>query len=504
MADILKALGSGAAKGALAGALTSALFDRNKGVAGIASGALGGILPGAIAGGLGAMASGKPGSVGTDFAKAFTGSDHFRDYQHGSKTFVADNYALSPRQKFLFHVVFNLNTGEIPQLAKVFNGKQSTISLLVKSAQLPVYQVAVDELNQYNRKRLIQTKITYQPIQITFHDDGSDVTRSLWYNYFSYYYKDPSHGYNTGTRSNINARDLYDDRRNVSDWGFSGDSFVQGGPKPAFFKDITIYGFDKKKYASYVLVNPIITDWQSDNYDYSGSSDLISSTMTVRYETVKYYAGLVSDGAATGFGDPSHYDTTPSALSQGGTSANILGQGGLLHAGASIMSDLEDGSIGGLLRAAKTAGTAANTFKGKDFGSMLKSEGTGFLSDTLMETLKGNTTGSILNKQVSSLPGLGGFSFPTNLASDVNSTMSSLGSAKPVDLFTLGKTATAPTSATPVSAAPRSIGQPFTQKSVKDYTAADWAAAESRIAARTTRVPTLSAATLAASTGSSK
>jgi hypothetical protein len=52
-----------------------------------------------------------------------------------------------------------------------------------------------DVLNQYNRKRIVQKKIEYQPVQIEFHDDGGDLIRTLWYNYFSYYYKDPSQKY---------------------------------------------------------------------------------------------------------------------------------------------------------------------------------------------------------------------------------------------------------------------------------------------------------------------
>lgn len=389
------------------------------------------------------------GDFGNDFSKAFFGTDNLRDYTHGSKVFRSNNYALAPRQKFLFHVAFNLNTGEIPQLAKVFAGKQSTLSLLVKTAQLPTYQIDVEEMNQYNRKRMIQKKITYQPVQLTLHDDSSDLSRTLWYNYFSYYYKDPTHGYNTGDRNGFNARDIYNDKRVVNDWGFTGDSF-SGGPKPAFFKDITIYGLSQKKYAAYVLINPIITDWVHDTYSYQDTNDTIGNTMTIRYETVKYYDGA-NGYTVPGFGAESHYDKTPSGLTRGGTSANILGAGGLLSAGGSIASDLEEGSIGSLLNAVRTAGTTANTFKGKDFGGILKSEAVGLLSETAKETLQGSTTSEILNTQVSSLvPSLGGFGFPRNLSSGISSVQNF---AKPVDLFGLSATTpgAAPSTANPGS-----------------------------------------------------
>jgi hypothetical protein len=39
----------------------------------------------------------------------FFGNPYLRDYTHASKTFRPDSYALSPKLKFLFHVVFNIN-----------------------------------------------------------------------------------------------------------------------------------------------------------------------------------------------------------------------------------------------------------------------------------------------------------------------------------------------------------------------------------------------------------
>jgi hypothetical protein len=86
----------------------------------------------------------------------------------------------------LFHVSFTINTDAIPYLrsAGVFgNQERNDLSLLVKTAELPKYKMATETLNQYNRKRIIQTKIDYQPVTLTFHDDGGDNARKLWYYY---------------------------------------------------------------------------------------------------------------------------------------------------------------------------------------------------------------------------------------------------------------------------------------------------------------------------------
>ena len=161
---------------------------------------------------------------GQDFLKGFIGNDYLRDYRHASKTFTTNGYELAPRYKFLYHVTFNLSQ----TIAATFKtDEQANLGLVVKTAQLPSYSIAVAEMNQYNRKRYIQTKIDYQPVVITLHDDGGDLVRSLWYNYYSYYYKDPQQNYrnltaisgtigSTDTSSNgydYNGNDIYNSSR---------------------------------------------------------------------------------------------------------------------------------------------------------------------------------------------------------------------------------------------------------------------------------------------------
>lgn len=304
---------------------------------------------------------------GEDFLKGFFGADGLKDYSHASKTFRTNGYELMPRQKFLFHVYFTINTTQIPFLANVFgNGDQATVGLMVKSVQLPGYQVQVDTMNQYNRKRLVQSKIEYNPIQVVFNDDQGDLVRNMWYNYYSYYYKDPTQKYDNtaninGSIGNIqdmqtgfdyNYRDIYENSRQVSDWGYVGESYNDGSlasgfnqTKPPFFKDIKIYGLSQKKFASYVLINPLITDWQHDTYDYAQGAGLMTNTMTLKYETVKYYSGYIGgeqpSATVPGFADPSHYDTRRSGLARPGSTNSVFGQAGIIDAGVGLIEDLE-------------------------------------------------------------------------------------------------------------------------------------------------------------------
>jgi len=173
-------------------------------------------------------------SFGQDFLQGFFGRNNLRDYRHASRVFTTNAYELKPRFKFLFHVSFTLNFEQIPALSSAIGVDDATnISYVVKTVDLPKFTVENETLNQYNRKRVIQTRINYDPINIVFHDDGGDVVRNMWYNYFSYYYKDPTQKYLNENNQNgslgasttrttgfgYNNRDIYADNRIVNDWG---------------------------------------------------------------------------------------------------------------------------------------------------------------------------------------------------------------------------------------------------------------------------------------------
>jgi hypothetical protein len=361
------------------------------------------------------------GYFGEDFLQGFFGVNGLKDYSHASKTFRTNGYEFSPRQKFLFHVFFNINTGQIPALANVFgNGDIATVGMMVKTVQLPSYQIDVATMNQYNRKRLVQTKINYNPIQIVFNDDQGDLIRNMWYNYYSYYYKDPTQNYeNTpsinGSIGNLqtlqngfgyNTRDTYSNSRQVNDWGYIGEGSYQDSnaftgqnqEKPPFFRDIKIYGLSQKKYASYVLINPMIESWAHDTYDYSQGAGVMTHTVGIRYETVKYYNGAIGgqtpSSTVVGFADPDHYDTVKSSLARPGATSSVFGQGGLIDAGIGTLEDLNAlasgrGGLQNVIGAVQKAGTAYNTFKGKDIASIANQEAKTASKQILQASLPG-------------------------------------------------------------------------------------------------------------------
>jgi hypothetical protein len=367
---------------------------------------------------------GGPFGIGDQILRGFLGNEVLRDYTHASRVFTTNSYELKPRFKFLFHVSFTLNTTEIPYLRGVFGPDDiQELSLLVKNVDLPKYSIDTETLNQYNRKRVVQTRINYNPVNLTFHDDGGDNARKLWYYYYTYYYKDATQPYLTpevtngtnGSSQNrqagfgYNARDIYDDVMQVKDWGFVGESWNDGtssaSGKPPFFRDIRIYGMDQRKFAEYVLINPLITAWNHDRYDYAEGTGTMEHSMSIAYETVKYYDGAIGkvgpggDTNVKGFGDPSRYDSRLSPIARPGANSTVFGQGGLLDAGTGIIDDLQSGTVGGLIGAAQKAARVNQTFKGKNLASIAKSEAVRLGTNEIIQSIP-SATRPILNAPV--------------------------------------------------------------------------------------------------------
>ena len=266
----------------------------------------------------------------TGIVDALTGRVYLRDYTHAAKTFLPNAQGNSGKVKFTFHTVFDINEGAI--VANPTTG--NNLGLLVKSVKLPTFNIEVQEMNQYNRKRLIQSKIKYQPIDITFHDDNASQVTAIWDAYYRYNYADawnpvvnPWQGASKGSPGAFNRRNIYDPSiSGDTEYGYRGDvrgdigdARTQSGEKVPFFNNITIYGMWAGTYIAYTLINPVITTFDHDTYDYADGAGTMQNRMTIDYETVIYNTGEQTDDMPPAFGkDSANYDKTKSPLDQGG------------------------------------------------------------------------------------------------------------------------------------------------------------------------------------------
>lgn len=266
-------------------------------------------------------------------------SDNVKDYRHASRLFVGDNFALAPKQGFLYHVFFDLDNS----ISRISNENAIEVGMLVKSVDLPKFTVDTKTLNSYNRPNLVQNKIKYDPVNIVFHDDNADVVRNFWFDYYHYYYRDADLGYGDGfgvVNQGYFLPTKYGFRPN-NNYGYTPKSYSSftSNQVQQYIKSIRIYSLHKRRFSEYTLVNPMITSFRHGQHQ-AGSNDTMSHEMTISYEFVLYATGNVSKKTVKGFADI-HYDNSPSPLSVAGGGTNtLLGPGGLFDTASDVVDDL--------------------------------------------------------------------------------------------------------------------------------------------------------------------
>ena len=373
------------------------------------------------------------------------------DFQHANRLFVQSNYRLAPKNKFLYHVVFNINPAVKAKTAFIANNA-TALNMLVKSVDLPKFKIGTDLVFQYNRKKQVHTKVEYDPVNLTFYDDNLGVTTNLWSSYYGYYFADSSHGPSAGSIPNVGSSNVgglalggvlgaglnlvkkflgkpaartgssdpstpaaYTNlnyaRENKFRYGLDNGSSVP------FFTSIQIFQMGRRTYQCFTLVNPKIVSWSHDNLNYAGGNETAQNQMSLIYEAVVYGVGAVKQGNPTGFGTE-YYDQQPSPLSVlGGGTASLFGQGGVIGGIGDILGDLSNPEtfkdpfalFGTLVKGANTISNAKKLTK-----EGLRQEGFGILKDAL-----GAATGINLN-------GVANTTFPKNNGRGQNQTTTAL------------------------------------------------------------------------------
>jgi len=129
---------------------------------------------------------------------SLTGAGFFyeRNSRHATYNFNQEAQALYRNQpRFPFEYYINIKLNRIANagayIAQYFNNPSwDQIAPLVKTVEMPSFKIETTPLNQYNRKRLSQTKIAYEPVKVVFHDVADGKTLKFWEMYYRYYFGD--------------------------------------------------------------------------------------------------------------------------------------------------------------------------------------------------------------------------------------------------------------------------------------------------------------------------
>jgi hypothetical protein len=322
-----------------------------------------------------------------NFLKGFQdGLPGMKDYQHASRLYVDNNFKLMPKQKFLFHVVFN--TDETLFVDGFNANERYQLNMLVKQCDLPKYNMSYEEKTQYNKKMYAGTRIAYEPVNITFHDDHADTVNAFWKKYYEYHIAD-SIGMNNDLTISNTKDDYYNfgDARQTTKFGMDTPKKRQ---KP-YLKGIEIFVLHKQRFTSMTLINPVIGSFSHDSLDQADGAGVMNNTMQILYETVIYKSGIVNKNNVPGFATI-NYDNSPSPLTVlGGGTNSIFGPGGVVDGVGSVIRNVQSGNILGAILSASNTYNNAKKIKKSDVKEELK----GIAKDGILEV--GKQAGSITN-----------------------------------------------------------------------------------------------------------
>lgn len=183
-----------------------------------------------------------------------------------------------PKPKFLFYIDFKMNPAGMNYINAADNDRR--LGFMVKSADRPSVQYQQQELNQYNRKRLVTTGVSYGSMSYTFHDTIDSPALRMFKDYSAYYYHD--------FRKNASdfGYDVVNGVNHTTDFGYSPKN---NGSDIYFFSSIDFYEFYNGYYTMYQLMNPKFESVSFSSADMQ-SSEGQDVTITVKPEGIVWSA----------------------------------------------------------------------------------------------------------------------------------------------------------------------------------------------------------------------
>jgi len=203
-----------------------------------------------------------------------------QDWFQGS---LGGTFSGPPRPRFLFVVRFIRGVGD--GNAKWKNG----LSFAVKSFTRPKVTPKVQELNQYNKKRLVQTGVQYSPVDIDFHDTVDAVVSYMWSEYVSYHFGDFRRQSDSDWKYDVTNSQFYN--QSNAGFGYSLPRGVKQDDTEAgfFFEKVECYQFFGGQYTKFDIIHPKITSYNPDEMDYEQPTAPHSIRMSMEYESIIYH-----------------------------------------------------------------------------------------------------------------------------------------------------------------------------------------------------------------------
>lgn len=199
-----------------------------------------------------------------------------KDSAWASNYFGGAEMLNQPKRKFLFFCGFIGNPLAMkPEFAaELMTNKYIFMS---KGMKPPSFSIETEVLNQYNRKRIVQTGVTYDTITLRVHDDVDNKMSQLMYEYMRYTNKDFSNTNKEDWVSDVVKPDF----KQSENWGMNLHADKQ------FFSGMWLAWVNSGRVTYAIIHNPLISKIDFDDLDYT-DSELAEISITLDYEGVVF------------------------------------------------------------------------------------------------------------------------------------------------------------------------------------------------------------------------
>ena len=158
------------------------------------------------------------------------------------------------------------------------------INPLIKSVDMPSMRIETEKLNEYNRRRISQTRIDFDNVKVVMHDVVDGKCIRLWQIYYNYYFKDGFKAIHPNLETTANTGINPDDFSIGAKFGYNVGSVKNSRN---FIEYIDIFQVHAGKCSKVRLVNPRIASFSHDTLT-NESSDPVSLTFEFEYEYCYY------------------------------------------------------------------------------------------------------------------------------------------------------------------------------------------------------------------------
>lgn len=202
-----------------------------------------------------------------------------------------------PRMKFMFAVNFVLSPGGLQMMNYVDLNTYLDKGIMFKVKQIdkPKMNLVTADLNQYNKKRIVYTKVDYSEASMRLYDAVDNTVLRWWVDYFTYYYGDSR----LKTAGEYLQSPVDPSFIDGTGWGFR--PLIED---TNFFEKITVFAFYANTYTAFSYINPKITNVNWQQRDYS-SNEPEEVDVSFKYELIEYeeFGKPIGDFSRFGWSD---------------------------------------------------------------------------------------------------------------------------------------------------------------------------------------------------------